>query len=145
DNTVAFWDTASGKSQAQVKDQFQPIRAINLSPQGKWLAIRCEDSSWHLYGLPEQNQAFTFVDRDQGIVSLAFSHDDKVVALGREHGMIQLLETVTAETTARWPGHSEAVTSLAFSSDGKVLAAGSKDHTVKLWHIPSEPNRVVSR
>src|SRR5262249_17909830 len=111
----------------------------------KWLAIRCEDGSSHLYDLLERNLAFTFAERDQNIVSLAFSHDDKVVALGHEHGMIQLFDTVTAETTARWPGHSEAVTSLAFSPDGKVLAAGSKDHTVKLWHVPPEQNRVVSR
>ncbi|KAG8912643.1 hypothetical protein FRC00_004068, partial [Tulasnella sp. 408] len=68
------------------------------------------------------------------VVSVAFSPDGAVLALGYNDGTIHFLDPHTGrEVLEPLTGHSNTVWSVCFSSDGKLLASGSGDHTIRLW------------
>jgi WD40 repeat protein len=84
-------------------------------------------------------------ERDSRICSVAFAHRDQSLAIGREDGIVELLDgfftavdgTINDAHRYELKGHLDRVTSLCFSSDDRTLASGSWDTTVRLWHTAS--------
>jgi WD40 repeat protein len=70
-------------------------------------------------------------------LSLAFSPDGSLLAVGNQDHSIQLWEVNqgTPKLLATLSGHSGGVNQLKFSPDSKILASGSSDWTVKLWDV----------
>ncbi|MGO8673593.1 MAG: AAA-like domain-containing protein [Capsulimonadaceae bacterium] len=67
--------------------------------------------------------------------SLAFSPDDRLLAVGLDDSAVQILELQTGRCVAELRGHHAGVTAAAFTADGRTLATGSLDGTVKLWNL----------
>jgi len=78
-----------------------------------------------------------FVDprRTASVLSIAFSHDGTILALGSADHSISLANPDDSNIFATLTGHKGAVLGLAFSPDGKILASVSADNTVKLWDV----------
>lgn len=74
-----------------------------------------------------------------GVYSIAWSPDERLVALGRESSTISLRNTTnfTGNFSGIYAleGHSDDVTSVAFSPNSRLLASGSLDCTCKLWQL----------
>jgi len=75
------------------------------------------------------------------VISLAFSPDDKALAVGTDVGTVTLWEIETGKQLASYRGHTNPVRSLAFSPDGKTLATGGADRTVRLWDVATGQER----
>ena len=71
----------------------------------------------------------------QGVLSVAFSPDSRMVASGSWDKTIKLWEVATGKERATLAGHTNEVASVAFSPNGKLLASGSFDKTIKLWDV----------
>jgi WD40 repeat protein len=67
--------------------------------------------------------------------SLAFSHDGKTLAVGREDKHVALIDAATGKITRTLDPIDAAVTALAFSPDGSMLVGGSADGHVTLWNL----------
>ncbi|TBR57039.1 hypothetical protein B4U84_26805 [Westiellopsis prolifica IICB1] len=76
-----------------------------------------------------------FAETFGGVISVAFSPDGKLLALGDTNGEIRLYQVSDWKQVLVFKGHSNWVTSVAFSPDRETLASGSIDCTLKLWHI----------
>jgi WD40 repeat protein len=71
-----------------------------------------------------------------GVGSLAFSPDGRILASAGEYQKVTLWEVATGrQLTSSLRGHTGGITSLAFSTVGRDLASASRDGTVIVWDI----------
>ena len=76
-----------------------------------------------------------FAETFGGILSVAFSPDGKLFAMGDTNGEIRLYQVYDWKQLLTCKGHTNWVVSLAFSPDGSILASSTTDYAVKLWDI----------
>jgi WD40 repeat protein len=91
-----------------------------------------------LHGINFQNADLAksvFAETFGGVLSVAFSPNGKLLALGDTNGEIRLYQLVDGQQILTCKGHTNWVVSLAFSPDGSILASGSVDYTMKLWDV----------
>ncbi|MEH1815256.1 MAG: NB-ARC domain-containing protein [Nostoc sp.] len=111
------------------------LRGYDFSYLSIWQAdLQC----LKLHDVNFQNANFdrsVFAETFGGVMSVAFSPDGKLLALGDTNGEIRLYQVSDWKQLLFCKGHTNWVLSVAFSPDGTVLASGSTDHTVKLWDV----------
>ena len=71
-------------------------------------------------------------------VGLAWSPDNRTLALAGTDHLVRLLDTSTGRVTFL-PGHTGAVFMVGWSPDGQTLASGGADGTVRLWDAGGQP------
>lgn len=77
----------------------------------------------------------TFLAREGGIDSLAFSLDGSKLASGGGDRIARIWDTNSGKNIHTLLGHGGGVDCLSFSLDGSKLASGSGDHTVRIWDV----------
>lgn len=76
-----------------------------------------------------------FAETFGGVLSLAFSPNQKFLAIGDMNGEIRLYQVDNWKQLNIFTGHTDWVSAVAFNHDGSILASGSEDQTIKLWNI----------
>jgi WD40 repeat protein len=71
---------------------------------------------------------------EAGIRALAFSPDEKTVALSAE-SKVQLWSVEQWGLQAELPISTKVVNGIAFSPDGRWLAAGAADRRIRIWQL----------
>jgi WD40 repeat protein len=137
--------TGQGRDITLVRGQ-EVLGTAVFSPDGKTLAVSSgilgmgfkRLQLWDIAGgqlqgaLPEQSE---------GVATLAWSPDGKVLAAGGN--VVRLWSVETAKEQAVLRGSAQLIISMAYSPDGKLLAAGSMDGVMRLWDLPSGKERAV--
>lgn len=71
-----------------------------------------------------------------GVFSVAFSPDGRVVAYGTSGGHVYMRDSQTGAPVGELlRGHQGAVYSVAYSRDGRVIVSGSPDRAVRIWDV----------
>ncbi|CAN1210555.1 hypothetical protein TUMEXPCC7403_10190 [Tumidithrix helvetica PCC 7403] len=70
-----------------------------------------------------------------GVLSVTFSPDGKILAIGDTRGEIHLWLVRDSKPLQTYKGHTSWVRSIAFNPDGKILASSSNDQAIKLWDV----------
>ena len=70
---------------------------------------------------------------DDLVLSLAFSPDGRILAVGTSAGQVEFIDVRTGERIGEpVSGQRDWVNSVAFAPDGRTLAAGSEDGSIAL-------------
>jgi len=98
-----------------------------------------------LWDLHSRQPVCAVKEESADVVALAFSRDDSLLAVARDSGAIELVETTTGEVLTTRHGHTRGPLALAFSPEGKTLASSGSDGSVLLWSLGdrSEPATLV--
>lgn len=76
-----------------------------------------------------------FTESFDGITSIDFSPDGKLLAAGTPMGTIHLWRTNDRKYLSSFEGHGSWVRSVTFSPNGLLLASGGSDNTLRLWKV----------
>lgn len=110
------------------------VKALALSPDGRYLAGGSESGSVYLWDLENDNEEKSLYIKDgEPVHAISFSKDGKIIAIGDQEGDIILWDMVEGKQIRRLTGHSAKITDLEFSNDNTLLASTSFDGTARVW------------
>ena len=134
-------DTKSGATRvapASVTHAYA-LQAMCFRPDGRRLAISRGLGEVALLDTATLKILSTFKAHDNGIVSMAFSPDFRLLATGSQDNTVRITDVAAnpPAAVATLRGHSDAVLALRFPPDGSLLAACGKDGILCLWDTPT--------
>jgi WD40 repeat protein len=135
DCTVRLWDSLKGKQLWQRKLE-QPVRAVAVARDGKWLAAGGDDRKVRLLELATGKEFRLFAGHTGAIAALAITPDGQTVISGSRDRTIRLWDPSSGKEKQRLGTRGQSIRCLALSPDGLILAAGcqgTSDAHVRLW------------
>jgi WD40 repeat protein len=81
------------------------------------------------------DMGFTAIDKNNDVLSCAFSRDGELLAVSDFAGRVQVWEIATGELVATPVGDTGRAWALAFSPQEDLLAQGGSEATVQLWMV----------
>ncbi len=101
-----------------------PVSGAAFSPDGTTLAVASWDQRIRLWDLKGQLRSSFRTARDM-VFCVTFSPDGKLLVVGQDAGIVQILDARTGEQlkrlTIRSDGPDNVVMSVQFSPDGQIL------------------------
>jgi WD40 repeat protein len=147
---IRVHDTATGKLIRQIgqaNPEWKWIWAtLALSPDGNMLAVWTEGlrnvQIWDLRtGKHHRWLALQQIDKGHAAACLAWSPDNRILAVGGLDNSIRLWDVASAQVRHAFVGHIRQARVLAFSPNGQVLASGNDDTTLLIWKTLADKNR----
>lgn len=136
--------------------QWDTIRALSYSPDGKALAVAGDDGAvqaWDLvtgtvlkqyrisrpkFDTPERGTALVNVPRPPAsLFTVSFSPNGKLLAGGGPLPFAQIWDLEASEARHTLLGHENGIVAVAFSPDSQVLVTASDDLSLKVWDAKS--------
>ncbi|MEM8719542.1 MAG: hypothetical protein AAGE84_09575 [Cyanobacteria bacterium P01_G01_bin.39] len=124
-----------GKTQDSLIDDYGTVIALDVSSDGKLLAISTGDNIVRLWRLETFESYPTNFQHSDLVWSIAISPDGQTLVCGCRDRSIKLWDISTGKLQHNLTEHSAEVWSVAINPDGNTLASGSGDHHVKLWNL----------
>lgn len=146
DNTVYFWDAATGKSKGTLERIGRgSIQSFMYSPDGDTFATAggWTDNVVQLWDAQTGAHIKALTGHTQRVNAIAYSPDGKTIVSGGADGTVRLWDVATGKQKANLPHESwinflfpwlnPSVNSVAYSPDGKTVAAIGMDGKLRLW------------
>jgi WD40 repeat protein len=135
DATIRLWDVQNRKEIAVLTGYAGAVNGVAFSPDGRALLSANANGAVQMWDVSQETPNFKKYSKE--ISTIAFSPDEKIVALGQYDLIkttIEILDVATGERIATFQTQ-KGICSLAFSPDGKTLACGSQDTSITLWYL----------
>ncbi|WP_420579762.1 High-affnity carbon uptake protein Hat/HatR [Reichenbachiella sp.] len=122
------------KTNTEISRVASRVKALALSPDGRFLAGGSESGSVYLWDLENDNEEKSLYIKDGAPVhAISFNQDGNIIAIGDEEGDVILWDMKEGKQIRRLTGHSAKITDLEFSDDNSLLASTSFDGTARVW------------
>ena len=137
DGRIVVWDGARGTptSSGRVSESTVVGNTLRISPDGKAVAVGCDDNSIRLYDSVTLKQTKKFEGHGAAVNSVSFASDGQWIVSGSQDKTIRIWSLTSGKEIAKLLGHSAPLSSVVFSSDGLRVLSASQDTTVRLWDI----------
>jgi WD40 repeat protein/uncharacterized caspase-like protein len=143
DGTIKLWRLGVPIREQQTLRGHQGwVNAIRFSGDGQQLVSGGEDGIVRLWQVNNATGSAAFKANNGRITSVAFSPDEKRIAIAGENKAAKLFST-TGQELASLQGHSDQVNSISFNPDGTKIATGSIDGTIRLWSSEGDAIRII--
>jgi WD40 repeat protein len=128
DRTVCLWDLkrwdkVTGKGRTFLPAQKSEVWRLAFAPNGKALAVACEDGSVRLWDLATKKKRLKLDGNAPYVRSLVFSPDGTMLAGGSWERRLYLWKVATGKSMMRKVNVTGPIHAVAFSPDGKTLAS----------------------
>ncbi len=152
--TIALWSFARGKLERTLEAPMGSGFALSYNHAGTRLAFAGSDRSARIFDLKKLTDPLILSDHEEGIASIAFSHDDKWIATGggdpleiiqtpigkfaragTENRTIRLWDSATGAERKTLPGPIGSIHAVAFSPDDEYLVSAGADGSVRVWSL----------
>jgi WD40 repeat protein len=125
------WDISSG-SQVKISPDKIPLLGSNFTLDGR-LGAHIIAQKITIYEVASGHVLHTFSGHKDGVNSVAFSPDGRLLASGSNDRTVKIWDVASGRLLHTLSGGMGEVLSVAFSPDGRLLASGSKYSIVKIW------------
>lgn len=135
DNIIQLCDY---KSISSVYTAPSRINAMDVSPDGKWLAIGDEEGHVSLLNMDNPEEIRKVIDgRGHPVRSVAFNQKGNLLASGDDsrEAMLTIYDLESGSVMATKTEYTTRISDLAFSNNDKMLAAASFDKTVRVYNL----------
>lgn len=136
DGSISIWRVNGVELLRQIPISDQKVRALEVSPQGRWLASGDSEGQLRLFDTTDLNEHHRSHAHEGGCHSVAWHPSKPVLVSGGKDGYLRLWHK-DGHLVLAVPAHSGTIYRIAFSPDGSVCATASRDKTVKLWDAAS--------
>lgn len=156
DNTVYFWDTATGKAKGTLERVGSgSVQSFVYAPDGKTIATAggWTDTVVQLWNAQTGTHKTTLTGHTKRVNSVAYSLDGKTLVSGSTDGTVRLWDATTGKPKpilnhTSWVNFlfywlNAPVHSVAYSPDGNTVAAGGMDSAVRLWDTQSRGRKAT--
>lgn len=145
DQTVRFWDLATGQSAGVFRGHSDFVCALAYTPDGKALLSAGKDRTIKRINSRTYKEERTYIGHQEDVLALAVQPDGKRFVSAGSEPQIRRWALDGGGPILRRGGHSGPVQQLAYSGDGRRLISAGGDGSVRLWNGQTgEPVRTLS-
>lgn len=127
-----------------LKITFEEFKEIAVTSDGRYLAAGTINGKALLIDMNDLSEKILLDVKNNPIHALAFSPDDRFLAMGDEQGNIKIWNLELNTITHEFSGQKGRISALEYSRDGKLLAAASLDKKIRMW-VTSEMDELPVR
>ncbi len=152
--TLALWNLHSGNLERTLQTPRGSAFALAYDPAGGRLAFAGSDRSVRVHHIKSGGAPVVIADHVEGIASVAFSHDGKIIATGggdppeiiqqplgkfteasSDERRIRLWDSSSRAPGQTFRGHTGPIHAIVFSRDDKRLISAGADGCVRVWNV----------
>jgi WD40 repeat protein len=117
----------------RVEPSPMPLYAVAVSPDGKSLALGCQDGGIHVHDLPTGRRLRVLDGHVGPVFSVVFSPDGASLLSGSSDQTLRRWNASTGEQLACLDVHGGEVYQVGFSGDGRRLVSAGIDGAAIVW------------
>ncbi len=123
-----------GAPAAPVLPQYNHVRDLSYSPDGKIIAVASQDAVFLCRSF-SGTLVHTLKGHTGEVYSVAWHPDGQTIATASEDTTVRVWNAASGKLMYTLKGHLRRVTCVAYRPDGTLLASGGVDKTVRLWQV----------